>query len=1580
MKRILYLASLLACTGTAVAQQGYPNSFDNLAAQAKTAIYTELAGDSARASKMYTRWCAFWRPRVCDTLPAGKPIGAPYYKILTWALDNDVASCLGSGGYRGSWRSMGPYRNNFGCNTERCHKMGHIASIWVDPANSDTILAGAASGGLWKTTDGGMNWRNITDNSPSVVSGTLGVSGIAVNPLNKNHIYLLSSITGNAAISWPYYMGLVKSTDGGVTWSRDNAIHDLMGLPNTGFADFMPKVAYRPGSQSLYVTYMGKAYLKKTPAAAWQDITPAALSTMDPRYRFTDFEFTIASPGKVVFSTNCRSGTQYLFTYNEAANTWATKAITISGFNEGTDLANISRGIKSFTLTGADSALMLLFLRPSAGGGEIYKIYKTGLPSAAVPYQVSSSVSIGQPRELVVNRKNDSVVYLTNTNGAGTAMHTSVDGGRSFDSTTDITYADGRCILLYKDSAKGKGLYDVVYTGNDGGIALKSRGDTKSHSLNGNGLCITQFYGLSTNPVDNRMMLAGAQDNGSQTYDRRNAVPWGNTGSWFEGAQDIAMGDGWIPAFARNGEKYGFVQSNERLIKMTFGSTGGMPTGLKLNIPSADMVGLSGLRKIKFDSINTARMGYHYIWKLPSAGTDWALNWSTITNEPKSYSFTDPRMEHKKSIDFIISEKNPDIAYLLYEGTTGAAGRHLTEPYGRLYRSTTANTAVPTWSKIDVPLSDWYPITDIEVDANDPSILYASFGGVVWNEVVPPATAREGRVYRYTNYGSSVEDISTGLPPLPIYRIISVKGYDELMFAATETGVYKWNKAQQQWECFNDGMPKCIVSDIEVNYCSGKLRIATYGRGIWESPYGATYADINPGEVYTINANTTWNQSKTIEGSIRVKAGQTLTISGSGTTVYMPQRGEIRVEKGGKLVLDGARITNGCDSSRWLGIVLTGNKALSPTAANQATFEMKNGAIIENAAVGVRDYNDATLQGGGRILASNSTFLNCWKAVSLNDYPNFDRSTSCTFTNVTFKVNSNSVMAATNGILPPHLFTAFNERGVKLKGCTFTDERMLDHGDKRATAFGVTDADFTIDSCDFMGLQRGVYADVVYFNPMAPKPTVVNSRFDNTRENITIYAHNPLIRANSFTNLKPDLPGLGSPGLKKAAWAVYLEGTRGASVYGNAISGSSSTTLNVILNRFKYGVIAKNTHNLGGLAAISNIINNSITNVYAGVQTELVNTQMTINCNSFTRNTNPLSINPATGYMGADMALISKQNGSCSSGSSRPNNIFSNNVNGIYSWISNPPNYLQYYVNSTGPGAHIPTGNWGGVNIISCTGLGQTDVNLRCSRIPVIIWNSSLLSSAVSAFTSAKAADPDSDETWYQYAEVIRGYTQLDNLQGLKSFLLSDNTDASKTQLLPIYLNEGNYQTLTSTINGLSASSTEKSAYHAYFNILVALKQSNRNLLQLTQNEKATMQSLANSDTHIANAAKSLLEWGYDIAWDHIPEEPAQQRPGSEVKADDGMEITNKSHLGDAAPNPVTHTTQIPVWVLPYDAANGCYLVVRDIMGKEMARYTLHKGENVISVNTAAWTPGIYAYSLLVDQRPVATKKLSKVQ
>lgn len=115
-------------------------------------------------------------------------------------------------GFSGDWENIGPISLPSSPNTFWGN--GRINGIAFHPTDADIFYAGAPSGGLWKTTDGGQNWEPLTDEQP-----TLGVSSIVIDYNDPDVIYIGSGDQDGGAADG---MGVYKSIDGGETWAESN--------------------------------------------------------------------------------------------------------------------------------------------------------------------------------------------------------------------------------------------------------------------------------------------------------------------------------------------------------------------------------------------------------------------------------------------------------------------------------------------------------------------------------------------------------------------------------------------------------------------------------------------------------------------------------------------------------------------------------------------------------------------------------------------------------------------------------------------------------------------------------------------------------------------------------------------------------------------------------------------------------------------------------------------------------------------------------------------------------------------------------------------------------------------------------------------------------------------------------------------------------------------------------------------------------------------------------------------------------------------------------------------------------------
>ncbi|MDL2297379.1 hypothetical protein LJC68_09680, partial [Bacteroidales bacterium OttesenSCG-928-B11] len=182
-----------------------------------------------------------------------------------------------------------------------------------------------------------------------------------------------------------------------------------------------------------------------------------------------------------------------------------------------------------------------------------------------------------------------------------------------------------------------------------------------------------------------------------------------------------------------------------------------------------------------------------------------------------------------------------------------------------------------------------------------------------------------------------------------------------------------------------------------------------------------------------------------VHGKLIVEASALSTIKG---LVKCSPTASILVRPGGKLVVDGGTLTNACDGGMWQGIFVEGNSLLPQTAANQGTVELKNGAILEHAVVGITTTRVSGQfyvrnTAGGIIKATSTTFRNNQTAVKILPYTNKTSNgniildNACSFTLCNFSLDQDNLLPENNLSFSEHAYLS-GVRGVKFSGCSFT--------------------------------------------------------------------------------------------------------------------------------------------------------------------------------------------------------------------------------------------------------------------------------------------------------------------------------------------------------------------------------------------------------------------------------------------------------------------------------------------------------------------------------------------------------------
>ncbi|HEY3386258.1 MAG TPA: GEVED domain-containing protein, partial [Saprospiraceae bacterium] len=316
---------------------------------------------------------------------------------------------------------------------------------------------------------------------------------------------------------------------------------------------------------------------------------------------------------------------------------------------------------------------------------------------------------------------------------------------------------------------------------NDGGV-YHSTDNGSNWSDRTHGIQISQMYRLGVSQTGPEDIMTGLQDNGSKLHSGSN---------WF----DVMGGDGMecLIDYSDVNIQYGTVYfgSLERTNNHWMNST---------NITPPDDGAWVTPYIIDPSNPNILYGGYNEVWKTEDRGDNWAP----------------------------ISEIDPD-GQILSMGISTSDPSHLyVADYNTIYKTTTGGGE---WNDItsNLPVAN-ANIEYITVKHDDPNTIWVALSGYT-----------NPGIYVSIDGGLNWTSISVGLPPIPVTSVVQNKQKTDVvhLYAGTELGVY-FKRGDEDWVPYNIGLPNVRIGEIEIYYAGNpgesKLRAATYGRGLWETP------------------------------------------------------------------------------------------------------------------------------------------------------------------------------------------------------------------------------------------------------------------------------------------------------------------------------------------------------------------------------------------------------------------------------------------------------------------------------------------------------------------------------------------------------------------------------------------------------------------------------------------------------------------------------------------------------------------------------------------------------------------------
>ncbi len=741
------LTALNAQSGDWVEQMDDPSVNFYTVQQNFEKYWQEHQVEKGKGWKQFKRWEAFMEPRV---YPDGE---RPSPNIMMGAFQQ----IQGTGGQNiGQWKPMGPY------NGATLNGIGRINRIAFDPNDGQTIWIGAPAGGLWKSTNGGLNWTTNTDHLAN-----LGISDIEINPQNTDIMYVA---TGDRDGADTYSFGVLKSTDGGQTWNQTGLVHTItqqIRITDIYINPDNPSIILATTSQGIYRSTDGGNNWTRT--------------------RSGSYNAMVQKPGNpdVLFCTSLTS--PRIYKSEDNGQTWTQ---VISGNLPSGNVRRIELAVTPhdsnyiYALYGESSTNGFLAICRSTDGGDTWTQQATspnllGWRTSGTDvggqawYDLALAVSPTDKNEVYVGGVN---IWRSSNGGVNwsLAAHWTGSGGAPF------VHADIHHLIYHPVSGH-------LYAGTDGGVYRHKKSQFNWDELNV-GLNITQYYKMGTSASDTSRIIAGAQDNGTH----------------------LVTSNGWNRVYGGDGMDCAISSKNPNVMYASIyygdfvkSTNGGSSFFASFNLPPAGTGNWVTPFMLDPKHPDTIYAGFRNVWRSFNGGQ----------------SFTDltaSSISGMSNVDVLgIAPNNTNIVFM-------ANGN-------RIYRSTNYGN---TWTHLNA-LSVMRSISSIATAYDDPDHIVVSISGYSSTE----------KVFETRNGGQSWTNISTGLPNLPVNCVTIEDNTERSVYIGTDVGVYYRDDLSNGWIRFSGDLPNVIVNDLEINYQNRKLRAATYGRGVWETPL---YSDLVP--------------------------------------------------------------------------------------------------------------------------------------------------------------------------------------------------------------------------------------------------------------------------------------------------------------------------------------------------------------------------------------------------------------------------------------------------------------------------------------------------------------------------------------------------------------------------------------------------------------------------------------------------------------------------------------------------------------------------------------------------------------
>ncbi|MEJ2103225.1 MAG: T9SS type A sorting domain-containing protein [Ignavibacteriaceae bacterium] len=655
---------------------------------------------------------------------------------------------------------------------------GRVSDIEMSPTSFDTIYAGIASGGVFKSVDGGLNWFPIFDETY-----TMSIGDLVVDPTNPNIIYVGTGEVNGGGGSVTYGgNGVYKSTDGGNTWNH-------LGLEAT---EYISRIIVDPlNPQIVFLGAMGKLFGKNIErglyrstdgGATWENklfisdstgCIDIAINPLQPDTIFAAMWERIRRPDQRSYG----GPTCGLYRSTDGGETWIE---LING------LPNNSPNIGRIGISICSSSPNIIYAIYADDIGYFDGVYKS--TNNGDSWTRTNDGSLGSLfssygwwfGNIRVDPSNPNNVFVM-----GLDVYKTTTGGSSWFYSSGSMHVDQHGMYIHSANP------NFIVSGNDGGVYKSTNAGSSWTFITS--MPITQFYTCDVDYQIPNRYYGGTQDNGT------NRTLSGTQNSW----QQIYGGDGFYVLVDPSNNNYVYAEYQ-------YGGFGRSTDGG--NNFNYGLNGVSGSDRFNWstpfiiDPSNPAKLylGSNRLYRSTNRAVSWTPISPDLTNGQPSGN------QVYGTITTIASA--PSDTNVVYVGTDD----------GNVWVTLDGGA---NWTNISNPLPVRW-VTRVTVDPNNAMTAYDTLSGYRYDEYLP-------HVFRTTDAGTTWQTISSNLPDAPINDIIVDPDSTLRLYIATDVGVFVSDSLGNNWNYLGENLPNSPVTDLVLHNPTRTLIAASFGRSMY---------------------------------------------------------------------------------------------------------------------------------------------------------------------------------------------------------------------------------------------------------------------------------------------------------------------------------------------------------------------------------------------------------------------------------------------------------------------------------------------------------------------------------------------------------------------------------------------------------------------------------------------------------------------------------------------------------------------------------------------------------------------------